>query len=522
MSAPTRRLIFAATIGIAFVNAWAKVLGFLRDRGLAVMFGAGPETDAFVVASTIPTLLFATVAGAVGAAFLPVFTAYRTDNRDQEAWSLASSLLNVMLVVAALFAGLGMAFAPRVVGLVAPGFDPATAALGARLALLMFPAVLFTGAYGLLVAVLHSFRNFIAPALGPVVLNITVIGAIYLAAPRWGITAAALGVLGGAVLQAAIVALALPRTGFRYRARVDWRHPGLARVFTLSLPIVAGGLTSQAYLVVDRILASGLTPGSIAALTFANKLVQLPLGLFALAIATVLYPSLSEHAGRREYPALAAMVQAGVRMVGLVTLPAAVGLIVLRYPIVRLLFQRGEFDARATHMTAVAVLCYGLGMCFHGANQVLVRGFHAMQDTLRPVLISVAGVAVNVTVAVALVGRWGHAGLAVANSVGALTGFLLLSGWLHSRLRAGPVRGVVHTFAQLAVASAVMGVAAAGAAGLARLLYGGRGAGLVEVGAGIGAGCAVYGAVVLFMGVEEVRALTAALWGRVVRRGAAQ
>ncbi|MEW6524646.1 MAG: murein biosynthesis integral membrane protein MurJ [Bacillota bacterium] len=508
MSRPVGRVMISAALSIMVINAATKVLGFARDQGLAVMFGAGPQSDAYMVASTIPTLLFGTVAGAVGAAFLPVFTEYLCRERSQEAWDLASSLLNTVLLASAALAVLGMLLAPQVVTVIAPGFDAGTSQLASRLLFLMFPAIIATGVYSLLAAVLHSFRRFIAPALGPMVLNITVILGIYLVAPRWGIPAVAAATLVGSGLQTMIVLAMVSRTGLRYRWGINWHHPGLARVLALSVPIVLGGLTGQAYLIIDRRLASGLEAGSISALAFANKLVQLPLGLFALAIATVLYPAFSEYASGRDYRALGQSVQSGLRMVALITLPASVGLMVLREPIIRLLFQRGQFDARSTQLTAVAVLCYGLGMLFHASNQVLVRGFHSMQDTVRPVLISGGTVCINLVFAVLLVRPLGHAGLALANSIGALSGFVLLVALLRNTvpLPHGPF---LRTMGRLAVSSVIMGLAAVFTHRGAQWVFRGRWGGLLEVGAAIGVGCLVYAIMLWRLGVDDLQPVLA-------------
>ncbi|HAI20845.1 MAG TPA: murein biosynthesis integral membrane protein MurJ [Clostridiales bacterium UBA8153] len=316
--------------------------------------------------------------------------------------------------------------------------------------------------------------------------------------------AVAAAMLAGAGVEALMALTMASRTGLRHRWSIPWRHPGLLRVFTLSVPMMLGGLAGQAYLIIDRRLASALEPGSISALAFASKLVQLPLGLFVIAITTVLYPLFSEYASRRDHPALGRSIQFGLRLVALITIPASIGLVVLREPIIRLLFQRGEFDARATQLTAVAVLCYGLGMLFIAANQVLVRGFHARQDMTTPVLIGGATFCVNVLCAVLLVRPWGHAGLALANSIGAISGTVLLAAGLG---RALPLHyaGLAGSLGRMSLASLAMG----GSAYLGHLgaqqVFGGRWNGLLEVGVGIGAGCLVYALILWRLRLPEIQ-----------------
>jgi len=517
MSRPVGGVVASATLSIIVITAFTRVLGFAREQGLAMMFGAGPQADAFMVASTIPGMLFGTVAGAVGAAFLPVFTEYLSGDRREEAWELATGLLNAMLLASTALSALGMLLAPWLVTAIAPGFDVDTSYLSSRLLVMMFPTIVATGVFTVVAAILHTRRHFIVPALGPLVRNIILILAIYLLTADWGMTAVAGAMLAGAGVEILMVLTMASRNGLRHRWGIPWRHPGLLRVLTLSVPLMLGGLAGQAYLIIDRRLASALEPGSISALAFANRLVQLPLGLFVLAIATVLYPLFSEYASRRDHPALAHSIQFGLRLVAVITIPASVGLIVLREPIIRLLFQRGEFDARATQLTAVAVLCYGIGMLFVAANQVLVRGFHARQDMMTPLLIGGATFCVNVLSAFLLVRPLGHAGLALANSIGAISGSLLLLAGLGRALPL-PYGRLLRSLAQLLLASLAMGGSAyLGYLGAQRV-FGGRWSGLLEVGAGIGVGCLVYALILWRLRLPETQTVLALVRER-TRRG---
>lgn len=508
MSRPVGGMVASATLSIIVITAFTRVLGFAREQGLAMMFGAGPQADAFMVASTVPGMLFGTVAAAVGTAFLPVFTEYLSRDRQDEAWELAAGLLNAMLLGAAMLSALGMFLAPWLVSVIAPGFDIDTSQLSSRLLIMMFPTIIATGVFTVVAAVLHSRRHFIVPALGPMVRNVILILAIYFLTADWGMPAVAAAMLAGAGVEAIMVLTMASRNGLRHRWGIPWRHPGLLRVLTLSMPLVLGGLAGQAYLIIDRRLASALEPGSISALAFANRLVQLPLGLFVLAIATVLYPLFSDYASRRDHPALAHSIQFGLRLVALITIPASIGLVVLRQPIIRLLFQRGEFDARATQLTAVAVLGYGLGMLFVAANQVLVRGFHARQDMTTPLLIGGATFCINVLSAFALVRPLGHAGLALANSIGAISGSLLLLAGLGRALPL-PYGRLVRSLSQLLLASLAMGGSAyLGYLGAQRV-FGGRWSGLLEVGVGIGAGCLVYALILWRLRLPEIQTVLA-------------
>ena len=226
-----------------------------------------------------------------------------------------------------------------------------------------------------------------------------------------------------------------------------------------------------------------------------------------MAIATVLYPTFSEYASRRDYVALGKSVHSGLRKVAFITFPAATGLIILRTPIIRLLFERGEFDARATYITAAALLWYALGMFFHGSNQVLIRSFHSMQDTVRPLQIISISVLVNVVCAITLVRPLGHVGLAMANSIGALSGFLLFITVLKTRIHLGSLHAILRTVGRVAVSTTMMGVTAHLTYQWTHAMAGGKLGGLFEVGSAIAVGGLVYGFALWVMGVEEMRSL---------------
>ncbi|MHB9143928.1 MAG: murein biosynthesis integral membrane protein MurJ [Symbiobacteriia bacterium] len=514
-----RRSFARATTLVTALAIGSKLLGFVRDQVIALYFGASGRTDAYVVAMTIPALISGILVGPVGTAFLPVFSE-RLAGKDREgAWALSDIVFTLTGGVAFVLAAFGLAAAPWLVRLMAPGFSGDTYRLAVTATRIVFPAIALASLAGPLKAELNSFHHFTAPAAGPILQNATTLAALVglVGLAGMGVEGLAIGFSAGMALSAIAQFPALVHRGFRYRPRLDLNDPGVRRTIALAGPLVLGALFSQAYVLVDRGLASGLPAGSIAALNFADKLRQLPLGIFVAAVATVIYPSLSEMAARNDRAGLQDVLGTGLRLVALVTVPAAVGLIVLRQPIVRLLFQHGAFDAAATLTTSSALLYYAVGMVGLAANLVLMTVFYSLRDTVTPVFISAGGTVLNIALDYLLVGPMAHTGLALANSVSALavTAFLLFG----LRRRLGSLRyGETGTaLTKILAASAAMALVLLvlqrwpilGGAGL-------RGQ-LLSLGLAVAIGGATYLVGVLALRVEEAN-LIRGVASRVLRR----
>jgi len=460
MSENSRVVKAAGVVGTA--TLLSRILGFIRDAVIAWFFGAGFSSDAFIAAFRIPNLLRRLFAeGSLSSAFIPVFTDLIVNRGRGEAFNMARSafrLLSLMLIIISIS---GIFLAPLIVRFIAPGFDAAKFSLTVALTRLMFPYIIFIGMAALCMGILNVLGNFAVPALAPTLLNIAIIGSVLFLAPSLPtpVTGLALGVLIGGVLQLALQLPALMRKGFRFREKTRWMHPGLKRVGALLPPVILGGAVYQINIVAGTLLGSLLPEGSVTYLYFADRLVQFPLGIFAIAAATAVLPSLSRQAAARRIHELQHTFAFALRLVFFISIPAMVGLIVLREPVVVLLFQRGEFDSVATRLTALPLLYYSLGLWAFSAVKIVTATFFALQDTRTPVNIAAISIAANIILGVVLMKPLAHGGLALATSLASILNLVLLVRALRIKLGSLGWRSISISACRTLLNSVVMGLA---------------------------------------------------------------
>jgi len=406
----------------------------VREVVIARQFGATAAMDAYLVAFSLPSVLFYLFTGALATVVVPVYSEYASRGREREAWDLFGTFFNVLLMLLVLVTALGLLLAPWLVKLLAPGFQGDTLSLAVVLTRWMFPLLVFSGLSALFSGLLNARNIFAVTALNGPLSNLAVIIAVLALGSLWGVYGMALGVLAGGVAGAVVQLPALCRTGFRFRPGVALNHPDLKKIFKLVLPITLGFSISETYILIDRFLASGLAEGSISALNYANRLIQMPLGLFVTAVGTAVFPALTRRAAEKDLYGLAEGVRRSLRLVVLVCLPAAVILLVLREQLVTLFFQRGAFDARAAGMTAVALFFYAFGLVGQAGEFILARGFFSLQDTRTPMILSAVAVLINLAFSLALIGPLQHGGLALANSIAALVNMVMLAVFLQRRV----------------------------------------------------------------------------------------
>ena len=419
-----RQVVRAAGVLMA-ISILARLVGFVREQAIAAQFGTSMATDAYVVAYTIANIVYLIIGGALATVFIPVFAAYLPKAGDKEkpgvgsekatsAWKLASTVFNLTTLVLGTITLLGILASPVLVRLIAPGFEEEAALLTTQLTRIMFPITVLYGLSMLAGVTLNSLQHFAVPALGSVVFSLTVLASVFTLGSVWGIVGLAAGTVLATGLQVLIQVPVLRRKGMQYFPRLDLKHPGLREIGMLMGPVLLGNTIAQAYVFIERILASGLAEGSIAALNFANKLTLLPFNLFALAINIAIFPTMSAHAANRDLPALRKTTFSGLKLVALLTLPAMALLMALAEPVVRVVFERGAFDAHSTEMTTLALNFYLLGLFALGAYNVLNRAFYALHDTRTPVIIGVGAVLVNLCASLILIRYLEHGGLALA------------------------------------------------------------------------------------------------------------
>jgi len=458
MSENSRVVKAAGVVGTA--TLFSRILGFIRDAVIAWYFGAGFSSDAFIAAFRIPNLLRRLFAeGSLSSAFIPVFTQYMVRRGRHEAFALARSAVMFLSVLLLLIVIGGILLSPGIVKLMAPGFATEKYALTVHLTRLMFPYIFFVGLVALCMGILNVLGHFAAPAFAPVLLNISIIGSVLIIAPSLSVPAVglAIGVLIGGVLQLALQLPVLWRKGFRLWQKSQLLHPGLKQMGTLIPPVIIGGAVYQINIVVGTILGSLLAEGSVTYLYFADRLVQFPLGVFAIAVATAVLPSLSRQAATEDFEALKDTFGHALKLVFFISIPAMLGLIVLREPIVALLFQRGEFNDLATRLTAQALLYYSLGLWAFSAVRIVASTFFALQDTRTPVKMAGISILANIVLGVVLMGPLAHGGLALATSLSSILNLGLLVHALRRKLGALGWRSIARSFCKTLMSSLAMG-----------------------------------------------------------------
>jgi putative peptidoglycan lipid II flippase len=426
----------AGVIGVATFSS--RILGFIRDMVLARLFGATPAADAFFIAFRIPSLLRELFAeGSMSSAFIPVYTEYRTTRGKQEAWELASAVFTTLLTVVTLVTMVGIVAAPWLVQLLAPGFqdNPDKLALTTLLARVMFPYLLFISLAALAMGILNSVRAFAAPAFSPLFLNVFIIvGAVWLAPHlQEPIIGVAIGVVAGGAAQFAMQLPTLKLRGLLFGFRFEPGHPGLRRIGTLMVPTLLGLSVTQINLTVSTVLASFFAGGPTY-LFYGMRLIQFPLGIFGVALATAILPTLSSQAARGALDELRTTLGFGLRMILFIIVPAMVGLILLRTPIVHLFFEHGTFTAHDTAETALAVLCYAIGLWAFGGVRIIVTAFYSLQDTRTPAISAAVALAANILFSLVLMSFLGAAGLALATALAAMVNGIILVAVLNRRL----------------------------------------------------------------------------------------
>ncbi|MEE9912955.1 MAG: murein biosynthesis integral membrane protein MurJ [Deltaproteobacteria bacterium] len=439
----------------------SRVFGVIRDMVIAGFFGASWMTDAFWVAFRIPNMLRRLLGeGSLTVAFVPVFTEYLQKRTREEALELASNAVTVLAVILAAVSVLGILLSPIIVGLIAPGFmaDPDKFALTVFLNRLMFPYIFFIALVALCMGILNSFRHFTSPALSPVMLNIAMITAAFVLHDTFAqpITALAVGVLAGGVLQLAMQWPALAKFGVRFKFRFNLRHPGIQQIGRLMLPAILGAGVGTINVFVGTILASLLPGGSVTYLFYADRIMEFPLGIFAIAIGTAALPSFSRQVAAGDLDAFKSGISFSLRLMLFLTIPAMAALMALNLPIISVLFQRGAFDAPAAILTGQALFCYALGLWAFAMLRVFVSSFYALQDSKWPLKAAIITLIVNVLASLALMHPLKHNGIALAGSISAIVNVLILAIVLRGKIGTYLDRPFFTSVLKIIVSSALM------------------------------------------------------------------
>jgi putative peptidoglycan lipid II flippase len=452
----------ARTVG--FYTFLSRILGLIRDVVVAGFFGSGMAADAFFVAFRIPNLLRRLFAeGSLTIAFIPVFAEYLGRKTREDAFQMARAVLGLLALVLVAVTVLGILFAPWIVRIQAFGFGGSGMKyeLTVLLTRITFPYILLVSLVAFFMGILNTLRHFAAPAAAPIFLNVGIIGATLWISPSLDqpIVGVAVGVLIGGLLQVALQIPVLVRKGFSLLPTWMPGHPAVRRIGLLMAPAVFGSAIYQLNQFIGTLLATFLPEGSVSRLYYADRIVEFPLGVFAIAISTAALPSLAKQAAAKDLAVFKETLSHSLRLVFFVTIPSMAGMIVLRVPIIQVFFQRGAFDALSTEMTAVALLFYSAGLWAFSVNRVMVSAFYAFQDTLTPVKIAAVAMLANGLFSLLLMGPLKHGGLALALSIASTLQFVLLVFILEKRKGILDLRSLLRGALKSVAASLVMAIA---------------------------------------------------------------
>ncbi|MFH0915346.1 MAG: murein biosynthesis integral membrane protein MurJ [bacterium] len=452
-----RSVVGRAALIILAATLVGRLLGLVRDVAVAYFFGAQADTDAFFLAYRIPYLLVLMVAGALTATFVPLLSYRLATGRKREAWDLTVNLGNIICLVLIAITVILIVVAPWIIPLIGFGFNAATADRAVFLFRILMIGFVFEGLTGLVIGMLNSLRRFALAAFAPAVGTVVTLVITVAFARSLGITALAIGSVIGWIAGLAVLFPGIRDQGIRYRPRIDWHDPGVREVGAMVWPILIGSAVGKVSIFSDQVLGSMLEVGSISSLSYAEKLFQLPLGLFVAGITVPIFPLLSEQVAANAPERVKATVNFSMRLMGFLMVPATVGIILLRYPIIGLILEHGKFTAADTTRTAWVLLFLCLGLYAYAGRDTLTRVFYSYHDTRTPVKISVATVVINVGLSYLFMQFLGVGGLALGTTVALTINFLVLI-WLLKR-KIGPVGfgKTLHSLLRVSGVSAVMG-----------------------------------------------------------------
>jgi putative peptidoglycan lipid II flippase len=454
----------AGVVGLAVLCS--RVLGLAREQIFAALFGGGRVMDAFTIAFRIPNLLRDLFAeGALSTAFVTVFARTAALEDEAAAWRLANKVATLTAIALSIITILGIVLAPWLVAALAPGFEAGKAALTVTLTQVMYPFILLVSLAALVMGMLNARNVFAMPAMASSFFNLgSIIAGValgYWLDPHFGpraILGLAIGTLVGGALQLTVQLPALRRAGYRFRADFRWRDPGVRSVLRLMGPSVIAASTTQVNVLVNSVFASELGDGPTFWLTVAFRLMQLPLGIFGVALGTVALPLLARMAATGNSQAFRRELARGMRLTFLMTIPASVGLMMLAEPIISVLYQHGRFGAYETAESAGALRFYAIGLWGYAALKVLVNAFYALERRRTPMAVSVCAVGLNLLLNYVFSVRlgWGHRGLAFSTACVATSNFLILYFLMRAHLGRLESRAMIALLLKVGLASAVL------------------------------------------------------------------
>ena len=513
--------IARSTAFFSIATGASRVAGLVREIVAASYFGITGAMSAFTIAFQVPNLVRSLFAdAAIQAAFMPVFTEQLERGNKREAFRLASTLIFLVTLVLGAITALFILLAPVVMPVFAPGFEGQILDLTIALSRIMFPILILLGMTGLVVGVLNSYQRFAAFAISPLFWNLAIIAVLVGLVPAFPdedeIYAYAIGILVGTVIQLAIPAWDLRHTPFKLQFSFEWRDPNVRRVLLLMLPVTISLGLINFNLLINSFFGTLVSEQAPAAIDKAFRIYMLPQGVFSVAVATVLFPTLARFAARHSYLDLRSTMANGMRQILLLLIPAAAAMLVLSEPMIRLVYERGVFDAAQTDLVATALFWFAFSLPFNGLFLLLTRTFFSLQLPWVPSWTSALNLAITALAALILYGPYGVAGIVAATAIATATAVIAQATVLHRELRGLELPRLVHTTARIVVAAAALaGVSYVVWLGLDEALGRSLVAQIVSMSGGLATGAVAYAGALRLMRVQELEQIL-----RLVRRSA--
>lgn len=426
--------ITSATLLLLMIQLLSRSLGVVREMVIAWHFGASAETDAYFVAFSLPYAFYIVVGTSLTAVVVPLLAEYEAKGRNDETMHLVSLAVNIVLLSVGIFALGGMIGSSQIAWLFGGGFDTVTLELTSTFISILMPSILFMSVAGILAGLLNNKHIFGSPAFAPVAMNAVIILGAVISGAWDNIRVLVVATLLGSISFLAIQFPALYKIGYKHCWKFSLKDPLVKRIGHMLWPLLLLSAFSYLYTIIDFRLASAMSEGSITALNYSAKLIQLPQGVFAMAVTTAIFPSISKLAANKKKYEMALLLNKGVRIIILMAVPASVGLFVIGEPLIQMLFQKGAFGTEATAMTSSALLMLTIGLVGFCLNILLIRGFYALQDLHTPLLIGMVSVGVKLVLSIMLAESMQHRGLALATSIAILFNAFSLSYLLQYRL----------------------------------------------------------------------------------------
>lgn len=495
------RKLAQTTLTISVVLIFSKLSGFLREVALAYSYGTSTASDAFVLAQSVFNIFSNLLFVALGIAFIPIYTKLKLKGKDSEMSSFIDSIYSVAGTMILLICVLGFLGADLLIYLLAPGFSESAHQLAATLTRMILPAVLFTFISTIQGQQLRGENIFMPSAFVAFPLNIALIVAFLFFTPYGGIKGAIVAYVLGTILQVLLLYPFVKKTSYRFHYRYDVHNDGLHKILKLTLPIMLGNTIQVIDLMVNRILASGLEEGSMAALNYSNKLSIFLVGVVSLGVGTICFTRMSELSARNELEELKRFLSNMINLLNLVVVPASIGMMALSVPITKLVFEYGAFDNQSVEMTATTLWFYSIGLTGFVLRDIITKAFYALNDAKTPMINGGIAVGVGIVANIVFVRFLGIGGLALATSVSGILGTVLLLLSLRKKLHQIGLREMSITFLKTCIAGMIMGVSVHL---LYRIFYHVIGIMAVALLLAIVCGIFIYSAIILLLRIREV------------------